>query len=119
MDAKKMPLLQTLPTRQRMAVLSCVRRGRAPDDPNLAPAAIEVAEHYQEPGFARIIPWLGLWSIGFFSVVAIISAIGGDRGALTVSCLLIAARVALIPRVPLVWAGNVARSLEASRRLVR
>jgi hypothetical protein len=119
MDNKKMPLLQTLPTRQRLAVLSCVRKGRAPDDPHLAPAAIEAAEHYQGPGFARIIPWLGLWTIGVCSLVAIISAIGGDRGALIVSCLIIVGRLAMIPRVPLAWAENVTRSLEASRKLVR
>jgi hypothetical protein len=117
MSRTEMAAFRSLSLRERWIVMSCIRRGRAPNNPQLAPATVELAEHYRYRGIARIVPWLGLIAVCVISLIGINHALAGNWNRALVDGLLIAARLAFVPWMPLVWSGNVRRSLEATRRL--
>lgn len=99
--------------------MSCLRRGQASDDPRLTEAAVELAEHYQRPGVLRLVPYFGLATVVLVTLIAVIYAIDGDWGPAVVGACILSGRLLFFRSVPLIWAGNVGRSLDASRKAPR
>jgi hypothetical protein len=62
-------------------------------------------------------PYFGLLTVIGVGAVMIIAALSGDLRGVWFGALVIAARLLLTIKVPLVWSGNITRSLEASRKV--
>jgi hypothetical protein len=82
-------------------VTRCLTRGEAPRDPRMAPAAVELAESYQRlsPFYLALLRWAPVLIIVGAGSIALAAAVEGDQ-------------------VKATRPKNVARSLEASKRVV-
>lgn len=114
-----MRTFQALSYGEKWRVTRLVAKGRAPDDPRRAAAAVELAERYQRRRHVAptLLRWLAIAVILGSLAVAILSAAGGDALLAITMALLVLTNVAHLAFNPLVRPQSVARSLEASRRV--
>ena len=113
-----MQAFKALSFSDRWRVRRFVFRGEAPDDPQMAVAAIELAERYQCRNHQRILSWGMAFLLVCSSVLLIWSAIDGDAREIVISgawILITASHLAFNPETR---PKSVARSLETSRQLL-
>jgi len=104
----------------RWHVFRLLAQGEAPSDPRMAAAAIELAESYRGHGraYATLSRWLPFVTVVVFGAIAIPAAVNGDMAMAVVVVLLILGSVGHLILNPALRPKNVARSLEASKRVV-
>jgi hypothetical protein len=94
-----------------------VFHGRAPQDPRMAAAAVELAERYQQHSWARWVRLLLPVVIIASLAAAIQGAVNGDPILALSSGLVAVTNLAQFALNPATRPKNVERSLEASRRI--
>jgi hypothetical protein len=104
---------------EKWRVTRLVAKGEAPHDPRMATAAVELAERYQrrgrgEPTLHRFLA-IALILVG--AALAILAAVDGDALVMSAMALIALTNVAQLAFNPMLRPKNVARSLEASRRV--
>lgn len=110
---------QALSFRDKWRVNRCLARGEAPRDPRTAASAVELAEWYQRQSrFHRAsMRWAPFVSVILISYPAISDVIDGDA----VMAILYALALVIFASQPILNPAarpkNIARSLEASRRV--
>jgi hypothetical protein len=116
----KMQAFRALSYRDMWRVRMCLRRGEAPDEPRLAAAAVDLAEGYRRQGRveAALISWYPLVAIVWFGYLSISAAARGDEWVLILFVLGVPLGIAGFLLDPGRRPQNVARSLEASRRIL-
>lgn len=116
----RMQAFKALSYRDMWRVGLCLWRGEAPEDPRLAPAAVDLAEGYRRRGRVKgaLRSWYPLIWIALFGCLSISAATGGDPWVLILYALVVPGAVASFLLDPGRRPTNVARSLEASRRML-
>jgi hypothetical protein len=114
-----MQVFQALSYGEKWRVARFLAEGEAPPDPRMAAAAIELAESYQGqgPGRATLARWLPAVVIVVCGAGAILLAVGGDALAAILNALIVLINVGALIFNPMTRPRNVARSLEAARRI--
>jgi hypothetical protein len=115
-----MRTFQALSYGEKWRVTRLVAKGEAPRDPRMAAATVELAERYQrrERGEATLYRFLAIALILLVGVaLAILAAAEGDALLMSAMALIALTNVAHLAFNPLLRPENVARSLEASRRV--
>lgn len=109
---------RTLSYGEKWRVNRLVAKGEAPQDPRMAAAAVELAEKCQRGeregslhrGLAIVLILVGL-------ALAVLAAAHGDALVVSAMALLVVSGVAQFVFDPMTRPKNVARSLEASKRV--
>jgi hypothetical protein len=114
-----MPKYQALPYGEKWRVTRLVAKGEAPRDPRMAAAAVELAERYQRKGRAEaaLYRFLAITLILIGSALAVLAATDGDVLLMSAMALIALTNVGQMVFNPMLRPKNVARSLEASRRV--
>jgi hypothetical protein len=95
-----------------------VYRGEAPEDPRMATAAVALAEYYQRQDHTGLLRW-GTGAMMVLMVPgAVYAAIGGDALKAVLWGLIALVNAAHLMFNPATQPKSVARSLEASRRVI-
>lgn len=114
-----MRTFQALSYGEKWRVTRLVAKGEAPRDPRMAAAAVELAESYQRKGRGELTlhRFLAVTLIIAGLALAILAAADGD--ALLMSAMALVALTSVVQLIfnPMLRPKNVARSLEASRRV--
>jgi Flp pilus assembly protein TadB len=113
-----MPTFQALSYGEKWRVNRLVAKGEAPQDPRMAAAAVELAERCRRRereaslhrGLAIVLIVVGL-------ALAVLAAAHGDALLMSAMALIALTNVAQFAFNPMTRPKNVARSLEASRRV--
>jgi hypothetical protein len=115
----EMQTFKTLSYRDKVRVSSRLARGRAPADPLLATAAVELAESYQRQKrfLVAAMRWFLVFSVPFFALAAVFAAVAGDQRGLILYGLLFVGNLAQFVLNPVTRPKNMARALEASKRV--
>lgn len=113
-----MQTFKALSFRDKWRVRRLVYRGEAPDDPRMAAAAVALAEGYQRQGYMRFMRWGTSLMVVLMVPASIYAAIEGDALQAAVWGLLALVNAAHLMFNPATRPKSVARSLEASRRVV-
>lgn len=118
-SSKRTQTFNALSYRDKVRVTRCLARGKAPDDPRLATAAVELAESYRHQGRAQaaFMRWGPVLTAVILSALTIPAAIGGDLPMAIAFFLVALCSVAYIVLDPAAKPKNVAQSLEASRQV--
>lgn len=116
---EKMQEFQALSYRDKLRVRRCLRRGEAPADPRMAAAAVELAESYQGEGQSttRLERWLSVFLAVSFGILTILAAVEGDQLSLIIYAFTALGWALNFMSNPATWPKNMAKSLEASRRI--
>lgn len=112
--------LNSLSSLDRLRVCRFLTRGKAPDDPRMAAAAIELAESFQGQSriFASIIRWTPVFIVVSLGYAAVPAALDGDKEMAILYGAILLCGVFNLLLNPATRPRNVGRSLEASRRVV-
>lgn len=115
-----MQTFQALSFGDKWRVRGFLVRGEAPLDRRTAAAAAELAESYRGQGriYTKLMPWLPATAIVVFGAAAIFVAVKGDALQAILYALFVLTNVAHLMFNPALRPQNVARSLEASRRIL-
>lgn len=115
----EMQTFKALPYRDKLRVSRHLARGQAPGDPRMAAAAVELAESYQrqERLLVMFLRWSPLILLVIGGVGAVFDAIDGDQFGLILYALIALGGIWDLMFNPLTRPKNMARSLEASRRI--
>jgi len=115
-----MQIFKGLPYGDKLRVSRCVTRGEAPDDPRMAAAAVELAEGYQRQswGYTGAMRWGPVAALVIGGCGAVFNATDGDALGLTLNALLALLGVLNLIFSPATRPKNMARVLQASRRIV-
>jgi hypothetical protein len=113
------PTFRALSYGDRWRVTRLVAKGEAPQDPRMAAAAVELAESYQGRGRgeASLHRGLAIVLILVGLALAVLAAADGDALVMSAMALVVLSNVAQFAFNPMTRPRNVARSLEASRRV--
>jgi hypothetical protein len=116
----KMEAHQALSDGDKWRVARFLAQGKAPSDPRMATAVIESAESYRGRGrvYSEAIRWTPIITGLFLFAMTIPGAIKGDTANTILLVLVVFGCVMQLMFNPAVRPKNVARSLEASRRVV-
>lgn len=116
----KLQALNALSFRDRWRASICLWRGDAPDEPRLAAAVVDLAESYRREGEGRaaLARWAPAFLAAVFGCLAIWAAVDGDLWPLIANALLALGSIANFMLEPRRRPQNIARSLEASRRML-
>ncbi len=114
------PKFQELSSLEQLRVCRFLTRGESPDDPELAAVTLEVGEHYQaqHPARAAVMRWWPIVGSLFFTVFTLPGALDGEVWKAILFVLIILGFVGNLMLNPSTRPKSVARSVEASRRLV-
>ncbi|HYH53602.1 MAG TPA: hypothetical protein VD761_05680 [Solirubrobacterales bacterium] len=114
----EMQTFKALSYRDKVRVSSRLARGRAPADPLLATAAVELAESYQRQERLLVVAmrWLPVLVFPVFALAAVFTAIDGEWRAILYG-LVAVGNLAQLAINPVTRPKNMARALEASRRV--
>jgi hypothetical protein len=115
----EMKAFRALPYSQKLRVGRCLARGAAPTDPQLAAAAVELAESYERQDRLSAVAyrWAPLLILVFAAPVAISAIDQGDELGLIVNSLVVLTSAMHFALSPATRRKNMARGLEASRRI--
>jgi predicted nucleic acid-binding Zn ribbon protein len=110
---------QALSYSEKWRVTRLVAKGEAPDDPRMAAAAVELAERYQRKGRneSTLYRFLAIALILVGVALAILAAVEGHALVMGSMALIALTNVGQLVFNPMLRPKNVARSLEASRRV--
>lgn len=116
---KEMPIFRALSFVDRLRVSRCLVRGQAPADPQLATAAVELAEGYQRQSraYAGLMRWAPMIMVVCFALLAISGAVEGNELRLLSSGMGVVWGVWILTFNPVARPKKTAQSLEASRRI--
>lgn len=112
-----MAAFEALPFADKWRVGRHVFHGKAPQDPRLAAATVELAQRYQQHEWARWVRVLLLVVIVVSIAAAIQGAVNGDPVVALVSGLVALTNLAQFALNPATRPKNVQRSLEAPRHI--
>jgi Flp pilus assembly protein TadB len=114
-----MPKFNALSYGEKWRVTRLVAKGEAPDDQQMASAAVELAESYQRRGRgnATLHRSLAIALVIVGVALAIVAAAGGDALVMCAMALIALTNLAQLAFNPALRPKNVDRSLEASRRV--
>jgi hypothetical protein len=114
------PTFQALPYGDRWRITRFLAKGEAPRDPRMAPVAVELAESIQSRGraYASLIRWLPIVVVVVCGAAAIFFAVDGDTWSAILNALIVLVNIAQLALNPMARPKSVARSLEASRRVI-
>jgi hypothetical protein len=117
--SKKTQIFNALSYGDKVRVTRCLVQGKAPDDPRLATAAVELAESYRHQSrvHAAFMRWSPVLTAVVLSALTIPAAIAGDLPMAIAFFLVALCSIAYIVFDPAARPKNVARSLEASRQV--
>jgi hypothetical protein len=104
---------------EKWRVTRLVAKGEAPHDPRMAAAAVELAESYQRRGRGEstLHRFLAITLILVGVTLAILAAADGDALLMSAMALIALTNVGQLAFNPMLRPKDVARSLEASRRV--
>jgi hypothetical protein len=110
---------QALSYGEKWRVTRLVAKGEAPHDPRMAAAAVELAERYQRKGRneAALYRFLAIALILVGVTLAVLAAADGNALTMSAMALIALTNVGQLVFNPMLRPRNVARSLEASRRV--
>lgn len=116
---KEMPVFQALSYWDKWRASGYLRRGQAPTDPRMATAVVELAESYQRQSraYAALLRWWPVVMVVSLGYLTISAAIDGDQVGLMLRGLTFLGAVGIAVLDPAIRPKNMARSLEASRRV--
>lgn len=116
---KELPAFQALSYGDKWRASGYLRRGQAPTDPRIATAVVELAEGYQRRSraYATLLRWWPVVMVVFLAYLTTSAAIDGDQVGLMLRGLTFLGTVGLAVLDPALRPKNMARSLEASRRV--
>jgi hypothetical protein len=105
---------------EKWRVTRLLARGDAPDDPEMAAAAVELAERYQrrEGGTSTLFRWMAILLVLAAAGLGVLAVVKGDVVLTIAMALLLLSNVAHLAWNPAARPENVARSLEASREVL-
>jgi predicted nucleic acid-binding Zn ribbon protein len=114
-----MRMYQALSYGDKWRVTRQVAKGEAPHDPRMAAAAVELAERYQRKGRneSMLYRFLAIALILVGVALAILAAVDGDALLMSAMALIALTNAGQLVFNPMLRQKNVARSLEASRRV--
>lgn len=114
-----MQAFENLSLIEKLRISRLVTVGRAPDDPERAAAAVELAEHYREQSraYAAFNRWLPLFIVLGLGYVALPRVLEGDLMMGAIYAVVIVCGIGQFMFNPATRPKNLARSLEASRRI--
>jgi ABC-type multidrug transport system fused ATPase/permease subunit len=114
-----MRTFQALSYGEKWRVTRLMAKGEAPHDPRMAAAVVELAARYQRRGRGEpmLYRFLAIVLILVAVALAILAAADGDALVMSAMALIALTNVAQLAFNPLLRPKNVARSLEASRRV--
>lgn len=114
-----MPTFKALSYSEKWRVNRLVAKGEAPHDPRMAAAAIEVAERCQRRGRGEptLYRFLAIALILIGVALAILAATDGDVLLMSAMALIALTNVGQLAFNPMLRPKNVARSMEASKRV--
>jgi hypothetical protein len=120
MASEKTPGFQALPYGDRWRITRLLAKGEAPRDPRMAAVAVELAESFQARGraYASFIRWLPIVVIVACGAAAIFFTVDGDTRSAILNAAIVLVNIAQLALNPMARPKSVARSLEASRRVV-
>jgi hypothetical protein len=109
---------RALALRNKLRICWDLARGKAPDDPGMAPAAVELAESYgrQSRFYIWVMRWMPLFMVVVFGYVTASQFADGDQTLLFPYAAIVAIAIGNLLINPLAWPKNMARALDASRR---
>lgn len=112
--------LRALSLGEGWRVARLVAKGEAPHEPEMAATAVELAERLQRKGRAEsmLFRWLAFALIAIAVVLGIFAGIRGDVAVMISMGLVALTNVGHLAFNPATRPDNVARSLEASGRIV-
>jgi hypothetical protein len=115
--AEDMETFRSLSYGDKWRLRGCVFRGEAPDDPRLAPAAVELAEGYQRQDrrFRGVGRWFPAVMGVAFVLLALVGAIKGEMVSTVLYALIALGHLAQYAFNPATRPKHVARALSASR----
>jgi hypothetical protein len=116
---QKLQIFNALSYGDKVRVARCLARGKAPNDPRLAAAAVELAESYrhQSRAQAAFMRWAPVVTAVILSALTLPAAIAGDLPMAIALFLVALCGIAYIVFDPAARPKNVARSLDASRQV--
>jgi hypothetical protein len=117
----KMPTYQALSFGEKLRAARFLTRGVAPSEPRMAVAVVALGESYRARGraYATLTRWLPFFSVIVFGAIAIPEAVEGSTLMTVMAVLLVLGSIGHLMLNPAVRPKNLARSLEASREVVR
>jgi len=117
---EKMQTFRALSYGDKWRVRGFLVGGEAPRDQQMAAAAVELAESYQRHGrsYKTLMRWLPAALVVVFSCVALLRAVEGDTLMAIIYASVVLTNIGHLAFNPATRPNNVARSLEASRRVV-
>jgi hypothetical protein len=109
---------RALALRDKLRVCWGLARGRAPDDPGMALAAVELAESYERQSrfYVWVMRWMPLFMVVVFGYVTASHLAYGDQTLLLPYSIMVFIAIGNLLINPLAWPKNMARALEGSRR---
>jgi hypothetical protein len=116
-----MPLtFQGLSSLEQLRVSRFLTKGQSPNDPELAAVTLEVGEHYQAQGAvrAKVMRWSPIVFSLFFAFFTLPGALDGEVWKVTLFVLIVVGFIGNLMLNPSTRPKNVAKSMEASRRVV-
>ena len=114
-----MQIFKDLSYGDKLRVSRCLVRGAAPDDPRMAPAAVELAESYKRQKRANtvLMRWAPVMIIVCSVYTTLPDALEGDLGMAIIFGAMVLLFAFGLVFDPATRPKNMARSLEASRRI--
>jgi len=109
---ENMQKFQALSVRNKLRLCWDLSRGRAPDDPRMAPAAVELAESYERQSrfYVWVMRWMPLSMVVVFGYVTASQFADGDQTLLVPYSLMVAIAFGTLPFNPLAWPKNMAKA---------
>jgi hypothetical protein len=119
-SSDEMQMFRALSYREKWRVTRLVAKGKAPQDPEMAAAAVELAESYQrrEGGTSTLFRWMAILFVLTAGVLGVLAAVDGDALLIIAMALIVLTNIAHLAFNPAARPQNVARSLEASRQVM-
>lgn len=116
----EMKTFRNLSYGEKWRVARFLTRGKAPSDPRMALAAVELAESYQRQGraYTALIRWLPAAMVVVFGFIAIPAAADGEAVMAVLYTMIILLGIGDVIFNPVVRPRNAARSLCASKQIV-
>lgn len=114
------PEIRELSSLEQFRVNRLLTRGEAPDDPELAAITLEAGRRYQTKSraLAALLGWFPVVLAFFLIVFTLPGALDGEVGMAILFLCVVLGVVGVIMLNPWTRPKNVARSMEASRRIV-